>query len=67
MVDNSSALLGSGRLPVHCSCTYVKKGPVGTEEMAAISEAIHGGNGFLKREYDFTRFVVAVLLCFSPS
>ena len=41
---------------------HVKKGPVGTQEMAAISEAIHeGAMAFLKREYTILLvFVVAV-------
>jgi len=41
---------------------YVKKGPVGTQEMAAISEAIHeGAMAFLKREYTILLvFVIAV-------
>ncbi|MGB1716736.1 MAG: sodium/proton-translocating pyrophosphatase, partial [Candidatus Latescibacterota bacterium] len=42
--------------------TYVKKGSVGTQEMAAISEAIHeGAMAFLKREYTILLvFVIAV-------
>ena len=42
--------------------TYVKKGSVGTQQMAAISEAIHeGAMAFLKREYTILLvFVIAV-------